>query len=542
MNKTTEHHPDRGTASRPRVRRATAITAAVAALGLLAACSSEPASPDSSASADAPYTGPPHSTTLKLALTAMDPPMDPATYYGGPAFNIMDGIYDGLVKYEVGSVKLEPDIAESWTISPDGKTYTFKLKPGLKYHDGTPVDAASIQYAFQRFKDIGSSPSYMLAQLESMEAPDPTTFVMHLTSPVDPMLDYLASFVGPKAMSTALIKEHAGTDDGQTWLGTHDAGSGPYEMTGYVQDQSYTLKAFDGYQGTKPYYTDIDVSIIPDVTTQVLQLQKGDLDVISTALPANILASLQDDPNLNVKTYEGLLKVVVWAKQSGFMAEPGATDAVNQAINREIVTQGAYGMIGKVSTDLDLKADNPDGTNDTSTYDAAPLTAMVKEQGTPPSITLGYANFQNADKLAAELVQTQLQATGLEVTLRPYGFEFFDFVGKPEAVPDLFLLTTNADAASSGTWLTMYFATHGPLVLNSAKNPEADELLLKGITSPTHEQAVDYYKQASDAYKASGDFFTIADLTPSVVSQKSVGEVMTTPANPFSPMLAETRP
>lgn len=536
MNKPTEHSPDRGFTRRPRLLRA---TAGIAALGLLAGCSS---APSNSPSASAPYTGPPHSTTLKLALTTMDPPLDPATYYGGPAFNIMDGIYDGLVKYEVGSVKLEPDIAESWTISPDGKTYTFKLKPGLKYHDGTPVDAASIQYAFQRFKDIGSSPSYMLAQLESMEAPDPTTFVMHLTSPVDPMLDYLASFVGPKAMSTALIKANAGSDNGQTWLGTHDAGSGPYELTSYVQDQSYTLKAWDGYQGTKPYYTDVKFSIIPDVTTQVLQLQKGDLDVISTALPANILSSLQSDPNVTVKTYEGLLKTVVWTKQSGFMAKPGVSDAVNKAINRDIVTPGAYGIIGKVSTDLDLKADNPDGTNDTSSYDAAPLTSLVKAEGTPPSITLGYPSFNNADKLASELIQTQLQATGLQVKLRPYGFELFDLVGKPDDVPDLFMMTTNADAASSGTWLTMYFSTNGPLVMNSAKNPAADDLLLKGITSPTHEQAVALYKQASDAYKASGDFFTIADITPSVVSLKSVGDVKTTPDNPFGPMLAETRP
>ncbi len=543
MNETTEQATDRGPTRRRRLRRAAATGAAIAAIGLLAACSSGPSTSEGAPSgSSAPYTGPPHSTTLKMALTAMDPPMDPATFYGGPAFFVIDGIYDGLVKYAVGSVELEPDIAESWTISPDGKTYTFKLKPGLKYHDGTAVDAASIQYAFQRFKDIGGSPSYMLAQLESMESPDPTTFIMHLSSPVDPMLDYLASFVGPKAMSTALIKEHAGSDNGQSWLGTHDAGSGPYELTSYVQDQSYTLKAWDGYQGTKPYYTDVDVAIIPDVTTQVLQLQKGDLDVISSALPANILSSLQNDPNLTVKTYDGLLKVVAWAKQSGFMSEPGVTEAVNQAINRDIVTKGAYGIIGKVSTDLDLKSDNPDGTNDNPTYDPAPLTALVKAKGTAPSITLGYANFQNADKLAAELVQTQLQAAGLEVTLRPYGFEFFDFVGKPEMVPDLFMLTTNADAASSGTWLTMYYATHGPLVLNSAKNPEADALLLEGITSPTHEQAVAFYKQASDAYKASGDFFTIADLTPSVVSQKSVGDIKTTPANPFGPMLAETRP
>jgi peptide/nickel transport system substrate-binding protein len=526
-----------------RLAGASAVATALTVLTACGGSSGGGSSANSSAPSDGKYTGPAHSHTLKVAWSAAEMPFDPATYYGGPGFGVMDGLYDGLVKYEVGGVKVEGDIARSWTISPDGRTYTFTLKSGLKFHDGTAVDATAVKYSFQRFIDFKSSPSYMLAQVTSMDAPDATTFVMHLSAPVDPMLDYLASFVGPKVLSPATLTAHAGKDKGATWLATHDAGSGPYELASVVQDQSYSLRAFTGYLGTKPYYTSIDISIVPNVTTQVLELQKGDIDVIPGQIPANLVKTLQGEKDISVKTYPGLLKTVVWVKKTGFLATAGATDAIKSAINRDLIVKGADGVTGKVSKDLDLLPIVGSGaTNDVTTYDPSKLTDLVKKQSAAPSITLGYPAQAATDKLAAELIQTELQAAGLKVTLKPLGLELFEFPANPAKAPDLTLLSTNADAASSGTWLTAYFSSHGALTLNGAKTPAADALLEKGITSPSHAEAVKYYRQAAQAYADSGAFFTIADITPTVAYQKSVGTIATTPANPFGPMFAETGP
>src|SRR5205085_4569678 len=132
----------------------------------------------------------------------------------------------------------------SYTVSPDGLTYTFKLRSNVKFHDGTTLDSAAAKASFKRRTDVNSAPAYMLADVASYDTPDPLTFVVSLSHPVSPFLDYLAAPYGSKMISPTLLAANAGDDFGQTYLKTHDAGTGPFTMSAFVPGEHYNLTRF----------------------------------------------------------------------------------------------------------------------------------------------------------------------------------------------------------------------------------------------------------------------------------------------------------
>src|SRR5262249_20656293 len=157
-------------------------------------------------------------------------------------------VYEGLVQYKPDSTEIEPLLAKSYTVSDDGLTYTFHLRPNVKFHDGSAFDAAAAKFDFERRLKVNGGPSYMVADVKSMDTPDPLTFVVHIKQPVTPFLDYLASPYGPKMMSPTAIKQHeVKNDSGQEWLKSHDAGSGPYQLTSVTPGQLYIMKSFADY-------------------------------------------------------------------------------------------------------------------------------------------------------------------------------------------------------------------------------------------------------------------------------------------------------
>src|SRR5205085_4133429 len=103
-------------------------------------------------------------------------------------------------------------------------------------------------------------------------------------------------------------KDHAGDDQAQTWLKTHDAGSGPFTLATFDRGQRYTLKRFATYWGAKPYFDTVNIDIVPDINTQRLRLEKGDLDAILHSFPVSELSGLQQNQSLSVQTFTSFLQ------------------------------------------------------------------------------------------------------------------------------------------------------------------------------------------------------------------------------------------
>ncbi len=194
----------------------------------------------------------PTSHTLNLSFL-QDPgqPPDPDVYYAGEGLLLTRNMYQGLLQYKADTPKrvLEPELATSWTISKDGLVYTFQLRHGVTFHDGTPFTSAAIAPDFARRTAVNGGPAYMVSDVASVQTPNPYEAVITLKTPNTAFLDYLASPYGPAMESPTALAANAGTDNDQTYLQTHDIGTGPYTLTEAKVGVMYQLKAYPAVLG-----------------------------------------------------------------------------------------------------------------------------------------------------------------------------------------------------------------------------------------------------------------------------------------------------
>ena len=180
-------------------------------------------------------------------------PPDPDVYYAGEGLLLTRNLYEGLVQYQPGTANrvVIPSLATSWTISPNGLTYTFQLRQGVKFHDGTSFTSAAVEPSFARRAAVNGGPAYMVSDISSVTAPGPYSVAIHLKQPNTAFLDYLASAYGPVMESPTALAAHAGSDHAQTYLQTHDIGTGPYTLTAAKVGVKYQLQAYPGYWGSQ---------------------------------------------------------------------------------------------------------------------------------------------------------------------------------------------------------------------------------------------------------------------------------------------------
>ena len=253
------------------------------------------------------------SHTLRTAFSADPSPLDPDTYYEAEGLLITTSAYEGLLRYEPNSPTLEGLLATSWKKSANGLTYTFQLRHGVRFSDGTPFNAAAAKWSFQRRIALKGGPSYMLANVKSMSTPGPYTFVVKLRRSTDPFLDYLASPYGPLMSSPTADKQHAkGKDLGSAWLASHTAGTGPYVLSSVQRATKYELTSNPYYWGPKPYFTTVDISVVPDFSTQEIELKGGQLDMVMHGLTTEDITALEHDSNVQVTNFPALFKAQVW--------------------------------------------------------------------------------------------------------------------------------------------------------------------------------------------------------------------------------------
>ena len=313
---------------------------------------------------------------------------DPDIFYEIEGNAVVTSVYEGLVKYANGSPKIIPALATSWTISPDGKTYTFRLRPGVKFHDGTPLTSSAAAFSFQRRTGVNSAPAYMLANVSSTQTPHPLTFIVHLNQPVAAFMDYLASPYGPKMVSPTSVKAHEtgvskkspNGDWAQQWLKTHDAGTGPYTITQFVPGKDYVLSAYKGYWGTKPYYSTVNINIIPDISVQQAELQNGQLSMLLHGLPINAVDSFEGNKAYEVENFPAQLKAMLYVNPHiGIFTSPAVRSALRQAIDKKSIVADVYGnTLGTVSTQAYPVDEFPAGmAPDDPVYDPSKLKKVV---------------------------------------------------------------------------------------------------------------------------------------------------------------------
>jgi peptide/nickel transport system substrate-binding protein len=233
--------------------------------------------------------------TLSYGLYQSPDQLDPNLSPYRPSQIVFFQIFDTLIIRDKKDKSFKPHIASSWTISPDGRVYTFKLRPGVRFHDGTPVDAAAVKFNFDRTHDPKLATriaDVAVGFYDHAVVVDPLTVEIHLKGPWAPFLDAASLYY--RLVSPAAVRKY-----GDAEFGTHPVGSGPFRFVEWVPNDHITLARNDAYTWSAPtanhpgpaYVDGVTFRIIPEDATRVAALENGEVQAIDTA-PARDLERL----------------------------------------------------------------------------------------------------------------------------------------------------------------------------------------------------------------------------------------------------------
>lgn len=274
--------------------------------------------------------------------------LDPAGITGRDAVLVLSSVYDSLIVADPADrTKFLPRLAESWEVSPDGKSIIFKLRSGVKFASGNAFTAEDVAYSFKRLMTLNLAQASFLKTRgfnadnadASFEVVDELTFKMNLPKADDPNFVMMTiSQAGPGSIvDSALVKtnEKAG-DWGAAWLKTNSAGSGAYNLREWRSNEYVLLDRNSEYWGTAPAMRRVMIRHLPESQSQRLQLERGDIDVAYALLAADLQA-LETTKNVKVESTPGagFYYLAVSMKDERF-----ANDKVREALRYLIDYEG----------------------------------------------------------------------------------------------------------------------------------------------------------------------------------------------------------
>ncbi len=215
--------------------------------------------------------------------------MDPGESFEFSGSEAVTNMYDRLIRFDLTDVsKLYGSLAESWSVGPDGKTYTFKLRPNIKFQSGNPITAADAVYSLQRAVILNKSPGFILTQFgfnkdnvkDRIKAADAHTLIVVTEKAVAPSFFYycMTATVASIVDSKEVMKHEKAGDFGNDWLKTNSAGGGPYKLVSWKANEGYTQEANPIWFRGKPSNRRVVVRHVGEPASQQLLLEKGDAD------------------------------------------------------------------------------------------------------------------------------------------------------------------------------------------------------------------------------------------------------------------------
>jgi len=357
--------------------------------------------------------------------------LDPAEVFEFTGAEYAANVYDRLVTYPVDDVsKLQGHVAESWSIADDGKTYTFKVRPGITFHSGNPLTAQDAAWSLQRVIKLNQTPSFILTQFgftpenvdERIRVIDDETFEVELDQPYAPtfFLYCLTATVGSVVDSKLAMEHEKDGDMGHEWLRTASAGSGPFKLTSWKPNESLIVEANPDYWGGAPKLSRVISRNISESATQKLLLEKGDVD-IARNLEADQVASMQGGGDVVIKEVpKGAIFYFSLNQKNENLAKP----EVRQAMKYLVDYQGIADTILAGSATIH-QAFLPEGflgalEDNPFSLDVDKAKALLAEAGLPDGfkVTMDVRNVTPYMEIAQTLQATMAEA-GIELELLP---------------------------------------------------------------------------------------------------------------------------
>jgi peptide/nickel transport system substrate-binding protein len=415
-------------------------------------------------------------------------PPDPDVYYAGQGLLLTTNVYQGLLQYQPGTPKptIIGDLATDFTASADNTSFVLRLRQGVFFHDGTPFTSAAVKPSFDRRLAVNGGPAYMVSDIKSVTTQGDYQVTITLNHPNYAFPAYLASAYGPRMMSPTGLAANAGKDNDQTYLQTHDLGTGPYQLTDAKVGVHYGLTAFDRYWGAKPYFTSVDIPVETDASTQQLLLNKGQLAAILHDLSESAVRSYLSSHALKTFTLPTLDSDFLYVNpHNGMLTSAANRRAVENAINVDSIYNTVFAGRAQKANQVYPEHMMPAGQGQQNiSYQPAALQQLVPTL--PPAqrtLTVGYDSSSPDNQTVANLISTQLAAFGLTAKVQSYPTsQIYGWTGSLQGAPDLLLDSGWPDAAPPYMWAHISFDPGAGLNYLQCSDQQVTNLLAQGLT------------------------------------------------------------
>ena len=462
---------------------------------------------------------------------------DPAPYTAGTTFNASSRpLYNRLVEFERGTTNIIPGLAESWEVSDDSLSYTFKLRKGVKFHTTdffTPTrdfNADDVLFTFERQlkKDhpwnqytAGIAWEYfdgmdMPALIKSIEKVDDYTVKFNLTRPEAPMIANLAmDFASIMSAEYAAKLEAEGKKE---MLNQQPVGTGPFKFVAYQKDAVIRYAAHEGFWNGKQPIDDLVFAITTDASVRQQKLKAGECHVAPYPNPAD-LADLKADPNLQVLEQEGLnVGYLAYNTTQAPFDNVNVRKALNMAINKQAILDAVFQGSGKIAKNPippTMWSYNDDIQDDP--YDPEAAKKMLDEAGVKDlkmkiwAMPVQRPYNPNARRMA-ELIQADFAKVGVEVEIVSYEWGEYLKLSKEKDRDGAVLLGWTGDNGDPDNFLAVLLGCSAVGGSNRAQwcNQEFEDLIQKAKTLPNNDAREPLYRDAQVVFKREAPWATIA--------------------------------
>ncbi|ANE75601.1 ABC transporter substrate-binding protein [Dickeya solani] len=370
---------------------------------------------------------PPSMLVMAMQLDNMTS-LDPQEGFEAVGTEIIGNLYQRLVMPNPANPQeVIGDLAVSWEVGNDSKTFTFHLNPKAKFADGSPVTADDAAFSLQRAVKLDKSPAFIINQFgftkdnveQHITAPDEKTLVINLDKPAAEtfLLYCLSAPVGSIVQKKAALANQQNNDLGNQWLKQNSAGSGPFSLVSWKASESIILQKNDHFPADNAFKR-VLIKHIVDPSAQLLMLQKGDVD-IARNLTTEQIRPLVNDSNYHL-VRQSIASVMLLSCNTGneFLKKPQVWQAIKWALDYDSIQKNILPLTHKVHQSF-LPGGFPAALDDTPFHlDVAKAKALLKDAGYPDGfdITLDHYSAQPYPDIA-QAVQTQLGAIGIRVKL-----------------------------------------------------------------------------------------------------------------------------
>ena len=458
--------------------------------------------------------------------------LDPAQAVTISDFRILINIYDGLLHYKDGSLEVEPGLAEAWDVSPDGKTYTFTLRKGVKFHDGTEFNADAVKFNFDRvldanhpFHNTGPFPFvFTLGPIDKVQVLDPYKVILVYKEPYAPALTMLAGAIGGLAgISPAAVQKY-GKD-----FARNGGGAGPFKFIEWVSGQRFVLEANADYFRGAPKLKGLVFRPIVDENARVSEMQSGGTDITIEVPPDNI-ATFTASPDYIYYQQAGphLWYLVLNTKTKPF-DDKRVRQAINYAINKGAIATDILKDTATVASSVTPPAFT--WAYDTGLkpypYDPAKAKQLLADAGYPNGVDVTfYVTESGSGMLSPQLmgtaIQADLEAVGIRAKIETY--EWNTFLGKiipampaDVGVAELSFMTQDPDMHPA-----LALRTGAAVNSGGYSNPKVDALIDQGRTETDRAKRAVVYKQLQDVVYDDAPWVFVANWKQNAVSSAHV--------------------